>query len=356
MSATSRPRRSSTIVETPLTSGRRYGVIQEDALSATLTAVEKGYENTAHLLLQAANSGYEKAVAALLPTQGLDKDGVHHHHSAELCGHTALTVASRNGHLGVVKTLLAENVDPNVVRANGFTALLHASQNGHASTAALLLKGGAHLEATVEKPNPKMGIAGGSTPLILACKNGHYDCVQLFLDHSADVDARCPNGYTPLAVACRGGFADVTSLLLGEKVALVSIDTTDAAGMCPTHHAAMKGYIDIMELLIKHGADVNTWFEPAASRVTSSRRMSSMRRSPSQKKDGLTRASTGGENPLSLAAKHEHYDMVELLLVKGARAEPLLKNLKSKNKFGDEIEALLRTGVEGGSVPLRSTM
>ncbi|PHZ12613.1 ankyrin, partial [Rhizopus microsporus ATCC 52813] len=68
----------------------------------------------------------------------------------------------------------------------------------------------------------------------------------------------------------------------------------DYAGWTPLHEAALRGQIDVIKLLIKHGADVNA---------------------------------RGGEEldtPLHDATENNHCDVVELLLENGAN--PFAKN------------------------------
>ena len=54
-------------------------------------------------------------------------------------GSTAIYIASQNGHLDVISTLL-EFGDHNLKRRNGWTPLMKACQNGHNDVVDLLLK------------------------------------------------------------------------------------------------------------------------------------------------------------------------------------------------------------------------
>ena len=61
---------------------------------------------------------------------------------------TALHVASHCGHVRVAKLLLDRKADPNARALNGFTPLHIACKKNRIKVVELLLKNGAHIEAT----------------------------------------------------------------------------------------------------------------------------------------------------------------------------------------------------------------
>ena len=93
---------------------------------------------------------------------------------------TALMWAAAEGHVDVVKALLAAGADPNrKARVNdlddrkhadhptgGFTALMFAVRNGHEEVARALVKGGA---------DPKLTNGDGVTAMIIAIVNDRFD-------------------------------------------------------------------------------------------------------------------------------------------------------------------------------------
>jgi ankyrin repeat protein len=79
-------------------------------------------------------------------------------------------MASQEGHLDVVKVLLASHPEVNAQEADGETALHLAAFYGHLGVAQVLLKNGADLR--IENKERK-------TPLDLASKERHDDIVQL---------------------------------------------------------------------------------------------------------------------------------------------------------------------------------
>ena len=121
----------------------------------------------------------------------------------------------------------------------------------------------------------------GATPLHLARSTA---MALLLLNHGADPNARDALGMTPLHVATRKANAPVVQVLLekgalpskdddGRKNALMDVptkelaqmlmdygavpDEPDESGLRPLHVAAGKGRLDVVQLLIDKGADVN---------------------------------------------------------------------------------------------------
>jgi ankyrin repeat protein len=174
------------------------------------------------------------------------------------------------------------------------TPLLYATREGHLALARLLIDNGANLE---------LGDGNGVTPLINAVVNAsiirvnrtgtsdHLKIAQLLLDAGADVNAVDWYGETPLWAA-----VDVRNLELGRDgndrsvredafalierllesganpnartreypherrfilVVVGSVSWVDLTGQTPFLRAAASGDVDVMRLLLAHGADPN---------------------------------------------------------------------------------------------------
>jgi len=117
----------------------------------------------------------------------------------DAAGWTLLLRATRHDHLRVMRVLLAEQgADANVghvIRAcggavveTGETPLHVAASLGHDAAAALLLDGGARLEARLAN--------GGKTPLNVTAERGekNYYTIRLLLERGANLDARDRSG------------------------------------------------------------------------------------------------------------------------------------------------------------------
>jgi uncharacterized protein len=130
---------------------------------------------------------------------GLDPNTVDEH------GDPLLVIAAREKSDKVAALLAAApNVDLGKQDTAGEDALMLASLNGDLPLVQTLIDKGAEV-------NKK-----GWAPLHYAAANGHDDVVRLLLDKSAYIDAGSPNGTTPLMMAARGDYASTVNLLLDQ--------------------------------------------------------------------------------------------------------------------------------------------
>jgi len=121
-------------------------------------------------------------------------------------GGTALMYAAMCPDPGVTRLLLARGAQANARARLGWTALLVAAVKGHRETAIALLEGGA---------GPNAADAYGWTPLMRSVHTGHLNMVQLLLSRpDIDVNARERDGATALHIAASLGERDMVELLL----------------------------------------------------------------------------------------------------------------------------------------------
>jgi ankyrin repeat protein len=205
----------------------------------------------------------------------------------QIRGQTALMWAAAEGHSAVIKQLLASGADtslssaastkPERRPAGGMTALLFASRQGKLEAARALVEGGADVN--------QVG-ADGTSPLLIAIVNGHYPVASLLLEHKANASLADANGRTPLYAAIDlrnqqwsqgpapelpqaqhlamikqlvAADADLKATITGKVKHRGSFDMrwTDLKGGTPFLRAAWNGDIEIMNLLLEHGADPN---------------------------------------------------------------------------------------------------
>ncbi|GAC1455981.1 MAG: ankyrin repeat domain-containing protein [Ktedonobacterales bacterium] len=130
----------------------------------------------------------------------------------------------------------------------------------------------------------------GWTPLHLAAYGGHQEAVSVLLNYGAHVDVRAHNGLgsTPLLRAVIGQQMDVVELLIAHGA---DINATDTSGSTPLHKAALLGNTTLVQCLLDHGAD-------------------------------MCATNSGGQTPLAHALFNRHADVATLLQPsRGARAE-----------------------------------
>jgi ankyrin repeat protein len=200
-------------------------------------------------------------------------------------GQTALMWAAAEGHTDVVKLLIRRGADVALSSAastkperrppGGMTALLFAARQGKLDTARALVDGGADVNQAG---------ADNTSPLLIAIVNGHYELASMLIERAADPDIADANGRTPIyaAIDLRNvqwsqapapELPQATHLAMIEQLLAAGADLsipvtgkvkhrgsfdmrwTDLKGGTPFLRAAWNGDIEVMRLLLEHGAD-----------------------------------------------------------------------------------------------------
>ncbi|VDP63405.1 unnamed protein product [Schistosoma mattheei] len=128
-----------------------------------------------------------------------------------------------------------------IVIKNGFTPLYMAAQENHLEVVRLLLANGA---------NPGLTTDDGFTPLAVALQQGHDRVVALLLES----DSRGKICLPALHIASKKDDIKAANLLLNSDV---NVDHQSASGFTPLHIAAHYGNVNMTELLISRGANIN---------------------------------------------------------------------------------------------------
>lgn len=95
---------------------------------------------------------------------------------------------------------------------------------------------------------------GSTTPLMRACAVGNLEMVKLLVELGANVDADNMEGWRALISACDGGHADIVDFLI-KAGAEVNFITKKKDGWTPLMKACRKGDVDCVKCLLEHGAD-----------------------------------------------------------------------------------------------------
>ena len=150
--------------------------------------------------------------------------------------------AAAAGDAAQVRKLLDGGADPKARLARGKTALHFArwADEGGAEAAKVLLDAGADVNARDDEGTTPLHTAVNSLPL-----------AELLIERGAEISARDNNGNTPLNAASRGD-AEVVRLLIehGGKAG-----DPEATGRSPLMDAVCCGDLDVIEALLRLGAD-----------------------------------------------------------------------------------------------------
>jgi cytohesin len=177
-----------------------------------------------------------------------------------------LALAAANCDVEGVKRLLSMGASPGAKTELGYNALEAALASGCADAARLLLSATWPTETAVEiackdpalislmlEAWPDAAKTYGGRALSWCMKLGSLEAAVLLLAFGADVNTVGPFG-APLHIAAERGRLDLVQVLI-ERGADVNI--RDSQGRTPLHAAAIGGNAEVIRLLIKLGADVN---------------------------------------------------------------------------------------------------
>ncbi|EUB63876.1 Ankyrin-2 [Echinococcus granulosus] len=287
-----------------------------------------------------------------------------------LNGLNALHLASKEGHLPVVRLLLDHHATIDAKTNRGNTALHIASLAGRSEIVRLLVERGADVNAKSQN---------GFTPLYMAAQENHTEIVEYLLNKGADQALATDDGFTPLAVALQLCHDAVVSLLLerdsggkGRLPALhvaakkddvhavslllanndVNVNHASARGFTPLHIAARYGNLKVARLLINNGAEVNCCAKDSITPLHLSAKwgkveMTQLLIDKGAQLDARTR---DGLTPMHTAARSGHTNVVQVLLNAGASITAKTRNglsplhMAAQSDHADTAKLLLKKG------------
>ncbi|XP_072387018.1 uncharacterized protein [Diabrotica undecimpunctata] len=194
---------------------------------------------------------------------------------ADSDGFTALHIVTYFEHIEVVKYLLAHGADVNAIENEGRNPLYFATANNNLEIVRLLIEAGASMQCSD---------ISGDMPIHVAAKVGYAEIVKYFLENGIDVDIRNESTkMTPLHMAALAGCIEIVDYLLKNNA---NVHLKDCQNRSSIHYAVYEGNFKIVQDLIEKEVDVNVgdikW------------------------------------TPLHLACRHGHLEIVQLLLKHGA--------------------------------------
>lgn len=352
------------------------------------------------VLMKASRDGNADAVKVLL------EHGAEVNAKENFRGQTAVMWAAAEGHADIVKMLASHGADLNLrsydrdttmpkmeagtpsapIARGGLTALLFAARQGQMDTAKALLDAKAEINAVD---------SDGNSALVLAILNSHYDLTQMLISRGADVNIAAKNGRTAMYSAVemhdvdwsprparketdQTTSMDIIKALLDhkanvnaqltapapiQKLAQDMGDRSMGAGTTPFTRAARSADLELMHLLLDHGADAKlvgkdnqTALMVAAGvgwndhiRGTEEEALEAVKLCASLGVD-VNAATDKGETALHGAAHRGADSIAKFLIDKGA-------NVKARNKRGFTALdlAMGKGGYAGGPGPVHET-
>ncbi|XP_046562242.1 ankyrin repeat domain-containing protein 50-like [Haliotis rubra] len=308
-------------------------------------------------LMVAAEHGH-KEVVELLVTHGADLS------LSVKGGDNILHIACNRGQFDVVKYLLSLNsVDINSRGYKKRTPVMAAAEHGHKEVVELLVTHGADLSLSVKGRDDILHIACNRgqfdvvkyllslnsvdinsmgykkrTPVMVAAEHGHKEVVELLVTHGADLSLSVKGRDDILHIACKSGQFDVVKYLL--SLNSVDINSRGYKKRTPVMTAGERGKKKIVELLVKHGADLSHRAPLAGNILNLACRGGKIEVVKYVLSLNTVDINTRGikkRTPVMIAAAHGHKEVVELLVKNEA-------DLSLRDSNGKNVIELAREG------------
>jgi len=233
---------------------------------------------------------------------------------ALVAGETPLMVAARSGYPEVVEMLLAKGANPNAHGTRGQTALMWAVSQQHPEVVKALLAHHADLNLRSDMWTDVMAVPphgylpynkavphGGETALMFAARVGDLASAKLLVAAGANVKDADAWGVSATTLAAHSGFTDLVLFLLDKGA-----DPNAAPnGFTALHEAVMRRDEKMVASLLDHGANANA----PLLQWTPTRRSSD---------DFHFEPSLVGATPFWLAARFDEPNIMQLLVKHGA--------------------------------------
>lgn len=254
-------------------------------------------------LMFACTYGYVDIVESLLQHPSIAIN------DSDRSGITPLMLAVKRGHKSIAASLLAKGAEMELKDTSGETALFYAVKYWGTSMIELLLHHGANANV--------FSHGKGHTALVYAIIHKYEEISRLLID-IGNIEFIPIGNYddSPLAWAYETGKQGIIDLLL-ERGPYLESGYEYENGLCLMHHAARRGHVGLVKLLVQRGFDPgpiswngSTPFLFAAKEgkvVVAKLLLATDKVNPDSKY-------AGGRTALSYASERGHEDIVKLLL------------------------------------------
>jgi len=226
-------------------------------------------------------------------------------------GDTLLHVAAWEGQKDITRMLLAKNMNPAGLSRNRSTPLHFAVWQDHDEVAELLIQAKVGIEQRVDH---------GDTALVQAAYQGSIKCIKLLVARKADLNSAKHDGDTALHLAAQRKQSEALSLLVEAKA---DVNAANRLRATPLKVACFCCFADGVKVLLKAGADINA---AAVDGETPLHAICHHRPEPAQaivemllahKASVTATRMDDGFTPLHIAAGHNYFDTLELLMEVG---------------------------------------
>jgi len=219
-------------------------------------------------------------------------------------GKTIFMLVSVKVNKVILNYLMDHHVNGNIQDIHGTTALMYACKRENVDMVRYLID--------VQKVHINLRDHYGKNELMIACQKGNLSIAKYLIEHGADKTARDKNGVSVLMYACKSGNISLLQYLIEEK--RMQFQSREEIN-CPfmksvLARACIFNYYTMIHWLIERGMEVDTRFQGQFLK---------------------------GETPLMVACDYGHFDLVRLLLSKGADINLALESTPLNHQQNNEI-------------------
>ncbi|KAK8037297.1 hypothetical protein PG991_000643 [Apiospora marii] len=293
------------------------------------------------LVLQMAAVLDNRPFVDILLSRGSDVNAVDGYYG------TALEGASRFGHARVVQNLLDSGAQVNLIGGRWHTALQAALAGGHEGVVQILLSHGADLKLQV----PNQDNTRDESPLQLGVSSGKLGIVKALLGKEKSLVHGKPESLAPLVLAAKFGFWEITKELL-DSGAPVNICAPKRQGYSylihgeasPIHAAVSEGHLNVIRLLLAHGANVELDVEQVPKPLCLAAAKGDVGAVVILLSAG---AKMDDEKALCAAVENRNIEVARELVTAGSPVSSLAFNQACKNGRLEMLEALIERVYDG---------
>ncbi|GFO37455.1 transient receptor potential cation channel subfamily a member 1-like protein [Plakobranchus ocellatus] len=223
-----------------------------------------------------------------------------------------LHLAAMSGDVRICRLLVENHARIDAVNSDQATALHRAAALNKVEVVKFLVDRGARINRR-DKDN--------YTPLLLAATYGNVETVELLLEKGADYTVVDKYDKTAIFMASEENKLAVLQKLLSDFKVKILIDESDCYDNSPLHIAAQQGFLDIVQCLLRNGADLdnkNEEEETPLHLAAKHGRTNIVRELIDTDTMIVNDEDENSNTPLHLAAQYGHHKLAKVLLDLGA--------------------------------------
>jgi ankyrin repeat protein len=225
---------------------------------------------------------------------------------------TPAIIAAEKNHAEILEMLLKSGADANKSNHDGYSPIHFAALNNSLSSLRILL--------TLGKIDVNQEALSNGTAACIAAHKGHSSILKILADAHADFSKTRPDKYAPIHLAAQANSISAMAIILDHDKKNIDQMTLRGTAACI---ASARNHIDILDQLIRAGADTNKGFNDFFPLLlaTSYGNIKIVNLLLENKNLNIDQVSSHGLTSLHVAAQKNYLEIALALLKSGASLE-----------------------------------